>query len=235
MHPILKNCGNESPAFVDVDGDGRPDLICNDPIGKQMIWMQSPAKKGDTTWIRHVIAEGNAPGLGRYTHGLGFADMDSDGKKDVIITKGWWQSPADPSNSNWIFHPASLGEECSQIYLLDVNEDGKPDLISASAHNYGIWWHERNSINPKDSVWMDHLIYRGFSQSHGMALEDINGDGHADLITGKRHFAHNGHDPGAFEPSVCIGLNLCRERIQNGFPTSLMTIQELVCMWLSRI
>ncbi|MFI5153971.1 MAG: FG-GAP-like repeat-containing protein [Chitinophagales bacterium] len=202
MHPIFKNCGNESPAFVDVNGDGRPDLICNDPVGKQMIWMQSPSKKGDTLWIRHVIAEGNAPGLGRYTHGLGFADMNGDGRKDVIITKGWWESPADPSVPNWVFHPARLGEECSQIYQIDVNEDGKPDLVSASAHNYGIWWHEKNSNNPNDSIWTEHLIYKGFSQSHGMAMADINGDGHPDLITGKRHFAHNGHDPGAFEPSV---------------------------------
>jgi hypothetical protein len=35
-----------------------------------------------------------------------------------------------------------------------------------------------------------------------MGLADINNDGHPDLITGKRHFAHNGKDPGAFEPSV---------------------------------
>ncbi len=48
MRMILNNAGNESPAFVDVDGDGRPDLLCNDPIAKEMIWMKSPSKKGDT-------------------------------------------------------------------------------------------------------------------------------------------------------------------------------------------
>ena len=35
-----------------------------------------------------------------------------------------------------------------------------------------------------------------------MAMTDMNGDGHPDLVTGKRYFAHNGNDPGAFEPAV---------------------------------
>jgi hypothetical protein len=35
-----------------------------------------------------------------------------------------------------------------------------------------------------------------------MAMADINGDGHPDLVTGKRYFAHNGEDPGAYEPST---------------------------------
>jgi hypothetical protein len=218
MHPILKNCGNESPAFVDVDGDGRPDLLCNDPIAKEVIWMSPPTTKGDTTWTRHVIATGNI-GTNRYTHGLGLSDMNGDGRPDVIITKGWWECPANlahsatptaagpssatPSASTspaapWPFHPADLGEDCSQIYALDVNKDGQKDLISASAHRYGIWWH----THIKDTAWAHNLIDKSVSETHALTLADINGDGHPDLITGKRYFAHNGEDPGAFEPSV---------------------------------
>jgi hypothetical protein len=33
-------------------------------------------------------------------------------------------------------------------------------------------------------------------------MADINGDGHADLVTGKRYFAHNGEDPGAYDAST---------------------------------
>jgi hypothetical protein len=164
--------------------------------------MKSPSKKGDTTWQRFVIAKGDVPGVERYTHGLGFADMNGDGKPDVIITKGWWEMPDDPRQHNWKFHPADLGEDCSQIYMLDAKGDGIHDLISASAHRYGIWWHEKIKDEHGHETWIHHTIFNGFSQSHGLAMADINGDGYPDLVTGKRYFAHNGKDPGAFEPAV---------------------------------
>jgi len=192
MHPILKNCGNESPALVDVDRDGRPDLLCNDPVAREVIWLKAPVTKGDTSWKRYVIARGDVPGVNRYTHGLGLIDMNGDGRGDVVITHGWWECPADPRTTGWTFHPAGLGEDCSQIYALDKN-----DLISASAHRYGIWWHEK-----ADTGWVHHTIYDKFSETHALAMADVNGDGRPDLVTGKRYYAHNGEDPGAHEPSV---------------------------------
>ena len=198
MHALLNNAGNESPAFVDIDGDGRADLVCNDPIAKEMIWLQAPVKKGDTAWQRHIIAKGDMPATGRYAHGLGWGDMNADGRKDIIVISGWWECPPNPAQPNWVFHAADFGKDCSQLYVLDVNADGQPDLISASAHNYGIWWHTQSASDG----WQHHSIFEKFSQSHGLALADVNADGYPDLVTGKRYFAHNGKDPGALEPSV---------------------------------
>jgi len=124
--------------------------------------------------------------------------MNSDGKSDIIITKGWWESPADPKQPNWKFHATDLGEDCAQIYGMNIKGTGKNELVSSSAHKYGIWWHEKNS----EGSWTHHTIYNEFSQTHGLALADINKDGQPDLITGKRYMAHNGGDPGAFQNSV---------------------------------
>ncbi len=203
MHTILTNAGNESPAMEDIDGDGRPDLVCNDPIAKEMIWMQAPLVKGDTTWTRHIIATGAAtPGTGRYTHGLGWADMNGDGRNDIIITKGWWECPANPAQPGWTFHPADLGADCSQLHALDRQSNGHPDLVSASAHDYGIWWHQCTTDEKGAQAWQHHLIFNAFSESHALAMADMNADGHPDLVTGKRYFAHNEKDPGALEPAV---------------------------------
>lgn len=201
-HLILKTAGNESPAFVDVDKDGRPDLICADTLTKQVIWLKSPVKKGDTVWLRYVISNDPSRATHRYTHGLGWGDVNKDGLNDVIIKSGWWQSPADVKNADWIFHPADFGQDCANMFVYDVDEDGDPDIISSSAHDYGIWWYEQKQGAGGTVSWATHEISKLFSESHSLALKDINGDGYPDLITGKRYYAHNGGDPGGHEPAV---------------------------------
>lgn len=201
-HNIITTAGIETPAFVDVDGDGRRDLICNDVTSRQVIWLRSPIAKNDTLWQRYVISRDTVRGTDRYTHGLGWGDINKDGRNDVVIKTGWWESPADVTTSDWKFHSANLGEDCANMFAYDVDEDGDRDIISSSAHNYGIWWHEQKKDGNENIFWVTHEISKSFSQSHCLAFEDINRDGHPDLITGKRYFAHNGKDPGEFEPAV---------------------------------
>src|SRR5690349_8607948 len=45
--------GNESPGFVDVDGDGRMDLLCADSKEKQMVWLKASAD--GSPWKRFAI------------------------------------------------------------------------------------------------------------------------------------------------------------------------------------
>jgi hypothetical protein len=196
--------GNESPNFVDVDGDGRIDILCADIKAKQMVWLSPPTKKGDTTWTRYAISAPNIPGTDRYAHGLGMGDINKDGRNDVMIKSGWWEAPVDRKQPNWIYHAANFGEECSEMYVLDVNGDGLNDVISASAHKYGIWWHEQVKDAQGNINWKQHEINKEFSETHGVVLTDINNDGHPDLITGKRWYAHNDTDtdPGSHEASV---------------------------------
>ena len=141
-------------------------------------------------------------GTNRYTHGLGWGDINKDGKNDVIIKSGWWQSPSDVKEENWQFHEADFGEDCANMFVFDVDEDGDEDIISSSAHNYGLWWHEQKKDATGNTLWQTHVISKVFSQSHALVMADINSDGHADLITGKRYRAHNDGDPGAFDAAV---------------------------------
>lgn len=194
--------GNESPGFYDIDGDGRKDLLCADVEKRRMIWVKAPKSKNDTTWTIYPISEDNVPGTERFSHGLGYGDINKDGKKDVIIKEGWWQAPSDPTQPNWQFHEAALGENASQMHALDVDKDGDNDVLSCSAHAYGIWWHEQSKNDAGESSWKTHLITKEFSQTHATSLIDINKDGKPDLVTGKRYFAHMGGDPGEYQTPV---------------------------------
>jgi len=48
--------------------------------------------------------------------------------------------------------------------------------------------------------WNRHLIDDSWTQAHSLALADLDCDGDLDLVTGKRFMAHNGGDPGEFDP-----------------------------------
>ena len=114
---------------------------------------------------------------------------------------------------NWKFHPAKLGPDCADLLVYDIDNDGDGDVITSSAHNYGIWWFEQvpGADGPQ---FVQHEIFKEFSQTHAIRLVDINGDGIDDLVTGKRYFAHMGKDPGGNEPAVLYWFEL--KRPENG-------------------
>ena len=159
---------------------------------------------------KFIISKTNVPGTDIFSHGLGLGDINKDGRPDVIIKEGWWEAPADPEQSNWTFHAADLGEDCSHMYVLDVNGNGNNEVISASAHKYGIWWFEQVRDAQENLTWKQHEISKAISQTHASALSDINRDGHPDLVTGKRYFAHNDTDtdPGTYDPAVLSWIEL---------------------------
>ena len=196
-HIIADSVGiaNESPGFIDIDGDGRLDILCGDVAKNQVIWLQAPLQPGETEWKRFNISQENVPGTEKFSHGMGYGDIDNDGIKDVVVREGWFKGKTDKKSGDWQFHPANLGEPCSHMQLLDVNGDGKNDVISASAHALGIWWHEQYEKEGKID-FTTHLISTTTAQTHASIMADLNGNGKEEYITGKRFLAHNGNDAG---------------------------------------
>ncbi|WP_373400552.1 VCBS repeat-containing protein [Algoriphagus halophilus] len=199
-HLIHETVGNESPGFYDIDGDGRKDILCGDVANKQMIWLKAPNDPKDLSWGKYSISLPNTPGSENFSHGLGYGDINGDGKNDVIIREGWWEGPADVTQPNWKWNPANLGEPSSQMYAVDMNEDGYIDVFATSAHERGIWYHE-NLGDGSDQKFNTYTLTEEMSEPHAVAFVDINGDGRKDFVTGKRYYAHMREGTGALEPA----------------------------------
>ena len=198
---------NESPGFIDIDGDGRLDILCGDVKKKQIVWLQGPTKKGETAWKRHNLSQENVNGTERFSHGIGFGDINMDGIKDVVIKEGWFEGKKNLSSGDWTFHAANLGDACSHMQVLDMNGDGKNDVLTASAHKLGVWWYEQISENGQVNFKI-HEISRTTAQTHSSIMADINGDGRKDYITGKRFLAHNGNDAGDGDAPILMWFDL---------------------------
>ena len=217
VHVALDSTDNESPLFADIDGDGQPDLVCMS--GHQLGYATFNPKKPEDKWQWHPVSPVQL-GWQKFTHGIGYGDVNGDGKIDLMEVSGWWEQPKSlEGNPLWKHHEIRLGEKGgAQMYAYDVNGDGKPDIItSLSAHEYGLAWYEQT-----DNEWKRHLITGTpkepgetglvFSQLHSVVLADINGDGLTDIVTGKRFWAHGNHgDPEPNAPAVLYWFELKRE------------------------
>jgi hypothetical protein len=199
-HVLWHSACNETPQYVDLFGNGKRVLVMgSQPQGKenqgQMAWF-APGSDPTQPWQLHPISEPSSPGheipgTQRFSHGLGVGDVNGDGRLDVICTGGWWEQPERDEGKPWKFHPADLGPPCADMFAYDVDGDGKADIISSSAHAYGIWWHQQRPGNSEGPSFLRHdLFLHIFSETHAMHCVDINGDGLKDLVTGKRWWAH---------------------------------------------
>jgi len=192
--------------FVDIDGDGRDEMICSDVCPEKGIRIyeipQDPENASSWSWT----TVDKSP-----LHGLGIGDLNEDGRPDIVSDFVWFEQDA---RRGWIKHSlpspdsARRGHETMQIKIYDVDADGDADLILPRAHHYGAYWLE--SSGGKKPSFKLHEILPGKlpSQLHGVAYGDIDGDGDLDIFAGKSRYRHG--DPGNDEPLDVFWIELVR-------------------------
>lgn len=163
----------------DFDDDGIPDLMAGSIMGpafpRSLSWFKNPGAT-EQTFIRSIITRDGAGGRPHY---LDFADLDGDGRGDLLVgesgdgTFSWWE-PSQSADGEWTRHIIAEKPGATNIRVADVNGDGQLDLVASCGHGRGVFWFESSS-------WKEHVIDGELRDPHALTVGDFDADGRTDV------------------------------------------------------
>jgi len=202
--------GFEDAQLADINNDGWNDIVAGG-WSNRVIWAENPAGEGKdpytTPWKQHLIDDA------RFSHEVCLADLNGDGKTDVITTSGiYLQGVLD----HWTF--VDIGRSGQGTFAVNVlnDKDGYADVFALyqSEEKNQIAWFENPGHKGGDPLvdkWIPHVIdgnpggdISNFEMTTmAFTAGDVNGDGRIDLVC-----ASQGEGPGSGDDNRQIGDGL---------------------------
>ena len=178
-------------AVEDIDGDGTKEVVTGRRAGpdpKRETWeicWYKPQRDWNQPWTYGVIDPQTSGG----PHDLLFADIDGDGRRDLVATAMYTPTPGlfvyrrtgDPA-APWRKHTVQSSYSAEGTAAGDLDGDGSLELIS------GPYWYKAPAGGPFAGPWSKYDLAPGFREMCRAALIDVNGDGRLDAVVNESEY-----------------------------------------------
>ena len=199
----------ERHAVADVNGDGKPEIVCVDNLNGCLLSFGFDGDPRDPhSWRHSYITEGGIPGA----YDVAIADLDGDGDLDVAGS-GWRISNQfawfENRDGVWVKHIIDDdAPESRAVCAADVNGNGLIDIVGTASKRGEVAWYQ-NDGSPGIGPWPKHVISEHFHGAFEAIAADLDGDGQVEVVAtawGDRGrvalFKHRGDPRGSWDMQI---------------------------------
>jgi hypothetical protein len=191
-HIIEDNIGEtRTVVAVDMNGDGRPDLLGTASAGNQVMWYENPGSLTQP-WTKHIIDT-----ISRPMHGHA-VDIDGDGDVDVVMAVGLG-SGNDPGNKGvqvicwyenlgtatepgpWQRHIIANWPTGFEAVAADLDGDGQVEVVATGWGPQGRISLFKHDGDPR-GTWSEQVLRDNWSNANTVFIADLDGDGRLDIV-----------------------------------------------------